>query len=130
MNTKTKIQIARDFRKNPTKSEEMMWDALRKRSFMNLKFRRQYLIDGYAVDFYCPELNLAIEIDGSIHNNHLEEDKHRQNSIERSGIYFFRAKSEKVENNISEILKELSMFINNLISESSFNRYSRHKNKY
>ncbi len=51
-----------------------MWNALRKRSFMNLKFRRQYLINGYVVDFYCPEFNLAIEIDGSIHNNHLEED--------------------------------------------------------
>ena len=62
MNKKVKIQLAREFRKNPTRSEEIMWNALRNRQFMNLKFRRQYLIAGYLLDFYCHELKLAIEL--------------------------------------------------------------------
>lgn len=67
MSKKIKIQLAREFRKNPTKSKKIIWNALRNRQFFDLKFRRQYLIEGYLIDFYCPELKLAVEIDGPIH---------------------------------------------------------------
>ena len=66
MSKEVKIQLAREFRKNPTKSEEIMWGVLRNRQFLNFKFRRQFLIDGYLVDFFCHELRLAIEIDGEM----------------------------------------------------------------
>ena len=49
-------------------SEKILWNALRNRAIMNLKFKRQYIVDGYIVDFYSPELNLAVEIDGLVHN--------------------------------------------------------------
>ncbi|MBN1294788.1 MAG: endonuclease domain-containing protein [Candidatus Latescibacteria bacterium] len=114
MNTRIKTHKAREFRKNPTISEKLLWNELRNRLFMDLKFRRQYIIDGYILDFYCPELNLAIEIDGPIHNKQSEEDKYRQSAIEHSGITFFRVKSEQVENDITSVLNDLSMTITNL----------------
>jgi len=59
MSKEDKIYIARKFRKNQTKSEQIMWEELRDRRFRGLKFRRQYLMLGYIIDFYCPELKLA-----------------------------------------------------------------------
>ena len=110
----SKLQIAREFRKEPTKSEKIMWNSLRNRQFLNLKFRRQYLIQGFIVDFYCPELKLAIEIDGSIHlkQNQIKYDKERQNVIEQQKVEFIRINSKEVENDIGEVLGRLYAFLN------------------
>ncbi|MBU4375218.1 endonuclease domain-containing protein [Patescibacteria group bacterium] len=115
MSKKSKIQLAKEFRKSPTKSEKIMWNAIRNRQFLDLKFRRQYLINGYLVDFYCYELKLAIEIDGSVHLDEIQinKDIERQKIIEDHGIRFFRVKSEDVEYNIQEVLNRLKIFINN-----------------
>ena len=113
---KIKVQLAKEFRKNPTKSEKIMWNALRNRQFLNLKFRRQYLVDGYLIDFYCSELRLAIEVDGPIHSQkgQTENDQARQNIIEKKNIKFFRVKSKAIESNINQVLKELDVFIKEL----------------
>ena len=89
MSKKVKLGIARDYRKKPTKSEKIMWNVLLNRKFLNLKFRRQHLIEGYLLDFYCHDLKLAIEIDGGIHNDQKEMDIKRQKVIERCGIIFY-----------------------------------------
>ena len=127
MSKKIKIHLAREFRKNPTKSEKLMWDALRNRCFLNLKFRRQHLIKGYLLDFYCPELKFAIEIDGTIHSTQREEDIKRQKVIEKSGITFYRVKKEQVERNINRVLKDLTMFVNTLTPDPSPTRTSRER---
>jgi len=116
MSKKNKIQLAREFRKNLTNSEKIIWGALRNRQFMNLKFRRQYLAGGYLLDFYCYELKLALEIDGSVHDHQtqINKDIERQKIIESRGIKFFRVKSEDVEYNINEVLKRLKIFISQL----------------
>ena len=62
---------ARELRKNMTPQERKLWQFLRNKSIDNLKFRRQYPIENYIVDFICNEKNLIIEIDGGQHN---EED--------------------------------------------------------
>ena len=67
MSKKAKIQIAREFRKKPTKSEGIMWQALRRNNFLDLNFRRQHVIGGFIVDFYCHLLKLVVEIDVPIH---------------------------------------------------------------
>ena len=114
MNTKLKTRIAREFRKKPTQSEKLMWDVLRNRSFMNLKFRHQHGMEGYVIDFYCSELHLAVEIDGGIHDEQIDDDAHRQQAIEQSGVIFFRIKSENVESGINNVLDEITKFITNL----------------
>ena len=59
--------FARELRKNFTPEEKKVWEVLKNRNFNNLKFRRQHVLQGFVVDFYCHELKLAIEIDGKIH---------------------------------------------------------------
>jgi very-short-patch-repair endonuclease len=54
-------------RRSPTLAERRVWRFLRGRHFLGYKFRRQYPVAGFILDFYCPELKLAIELDGSQH---------------------------------------------------------------
>ena len=56
---------ARSLRKNQTDAEQKMWGSLRNRQFYGLKFRRQYPIGGYIVDFVCLRKRLILELDGS-----------------------------------------------------------------
>lgn len=79
----------------------MLWDALRNRGVLGLKFRRQHPFGKFVVDFYCPELKLAIEVDGPIHE--IDElkgrDEIRQELIETFGVRFIRIQAEEIETN-------------------------------
>ena len=59
--------FAKSMRHTTTDVENLMWQLLRAKRFMNLKFRRQHVIKPYIVDFYCHEIGLVIELDGSQH---------------------------------------------------------------
>jgi len=69
---------------------------LRNRKYRNLKFRRQHVIDGFVVDFYCHELSLVIEIDGKIHDKQKDYDKLRQSLIETKGFRFIRITNKQL----------------------------------
>jgi very-short-patch-repair endonuclease len=77
------------------------------------KFRRQYSVNQYVVDFYCPELKLAIEIDGDSHFNDISEkyDKERQKSIESFGIRFLRFTNIDIYDNIDGVLQTIFEWI-------------------
>ena len=62
-----KKDAARRFRKDPTPAERLAWSLLRGRRILGLKFRRQQVIIGFIVDFYCAEERLVLEVDGSSH---------------------------------------------------------------
>jgi len=106
---------ARKLRKSAVLSEVILWEAIKKRSF-GIEFHRQVPIDNYIVDFYCHELMLAIEIDGSIHE--LEEVKAndivRQKRLEQLGVNFIRFEDFDVKNNIEFVLKDLAVKIKEL----------------
>jgi len=102
-----------------TYCEKIVWLHLRKKQ-LGYRFLRQYSIDHFVIDFYCPELKLAVELDGDVHENpdQKEYDKARQKYLEAFGINFIRIKNEeflgnpdkaflKIENAISEIHKIL-----------------------
>ena len=59
------LEFAKAMRTNATDAEHLMWQLLRAKRFMNLKFRRQHVIAPYIVDFYCHEIDLVIELDSS-----------------------------------------------------------------
>ena len=61
------------FRKNLTKSELILWSKLKSRQMMGYKFRRQFSVDRFILDFYCPEIKLAIEVDGESSHIHLNQ---------------------------------------------------------
>jgi very-short-patch-repair endonuclease len=77
-------------RKNPTKAEYKLWNLLRNKQIKGYKFRRQVPIDNFIVDFFCIDLMLAIEIDGSSHADKLENDIKRQKKLEGFNITFLR----------------------------------------
>ncbi len=69
MNISTTLASRRKLRNGTTSAEAVLWNELKNRKFEGLKFRRQHGIDPYVVDFYCPELRLAVELDGEVHDN-------------------------------------------------------------
>ena len=109
-----KIAIARSLRQRATRSEDILWQELRNRKFMNIKFRRQHIIRGFVVDFYCAKFRLAIEIDGSIHRyrNRKILDELRQDVIERENVEFVRFSAKEVEHDTASTLKKLKIVIN------------------
>lgn len=104
---------ARALRKANTPAEKKIWDFLRNRKVINVKFRRQHPIGYFIVDFFCEEKKLIIEIDGSIHD--LEEnkkyDKDRQEELELAGYNMIRFTNDDVINNVNKVIEKIKEFI-------------------
>src|SRR3989338_967715 len=96
MAQRRKIEFARFLRKEQTKAELTMWWLLRNRWFLGYKFRRQYIVCGFILDFYCPTHRLGIELDGPIHLAQVDYDKERQRIIEEQGIKIIRFTNEQL----------------------------------
>jgi len=95
MNKKPDPQLlifAKSMRHTATDAEHLMWQVLRAKRFMNLKFRRQHVIKPYIVDFYCHEIGLVIELDGSQHgtDDAIEYDAERTQFLEALGLTVVR----------------------------------------
>ena len=99
--------FARQLRKDPTQQEEKVWRYLKNKKVLGLKFRRQHVIEGFVVDFFCRELNLAIEVDGKIHDRQKEYDLARQRIIESKDVRFIRISNEDIENGIDNLLTKI-----------------------
>ena len=101
--------IRQHLRNNTTYSESRLWTKLRGRQLCGLKFRRQHGIDRYIVDFYCPELRVAIEIDGDSHYDEhgFVVEKQRENLIESLGITLLRFTNIEVNQNINGVLDKI-----------------------
>ncbi len=93
-------EIAREFRKEPTKSEAILWQALRGKKLDGIKFRRQQPVGLFVVDFYNSMYRLVIEVDGSIHDDQMKTDRARQQVLEALGLNVLRMKAETVEKNL------------------------------
>lgn len=99
-------EYARENRKNPTKAEDKLWQALRNKSTGH-KFRRQHAIGKYIVDLVCIEKKLVIEIDGPIHNLQKREDQEREQILNDDGFRVIRFNNEDVLNNLNEVLVKI-----------------------
>lgn len=99
------IEIAREFRKEPTEGEKILWQALRGKKLDGIKFRRQQPVGYFVVDFYSSVYRLVVEVDGPIHDQQVEADKARQDILEVLGLTVFRIKTEIPEKNLSLALK-------------------------
>ena len=102
--------IARKLRTNCTLSEVLLWQNIKGKSY-GYEFHRQVPIDEFIVDFYCHELQLAIEIDGNTHDYNFEADENRQNRLESLGISFVRFCDYDVKRNINDVLRSLEFVI-------------------
>ena len=106
------LERAQEMRKNPTKAEALLWEALRNRN-LNSKFRRQHPISRYIVDFVCLEKELIVEVDGEIHKYQLNEDAERQLLLEqKKGYTVIRFTNDEVLNNIDEVISKIETVLN------------------
>ena len=97
----------RKLRKNSTAAEKILWERLRGRKFLGYKFRRQYSISQFVLDFYCPEKRFAIELDGEIHNEEKvkNHDENRDGFTKDFNIRIIRIKNEMIFDDIDKVLK-------------------------
>lgn len=105
------VAVAREFRKQSTRSEAILWDALRGKKLAGVKFRRQQPIGPFVVDFFAPAYRLILEVDGPIHANQIQADRERQNLLESLGFKFIRVSADNVENNLEQVLSMLHLEI-------------------
>ncbi len=104
---------ARELRNSCTEAECILWRRLKGNQLKGYDFHRQKPLHYYIVDFYCHELNLAIELDGKIHNNEDNKirDVIRQETLEDYGVSFLRFTNEEVQDNIGLVIRKIINWI-------------------
>jgi len=107
-NNKNQKGVRRHLRNNSTFSEKLLWKEIRNNQ-LGIKFRRQFGVGNYVVDFYCPKLKLAIEIDGATHETKTEikNDIEKQEFLESLGIKVRRYTNTDVLENSEGVLMNL-----------------------
>lgn len=103
---------ARELRsQTATKAERYLWKTTLSKRKTGYRFLRQRPIQNYIVDFFCPELNLIIEIDGSSHISKGIYDSHRQSRLESLGYTMIRFSEGEVLNNLNGVVCSLEHVI-------------------
>ena len=104
-----KLNLARQMRQLPTAAEQYAWELLRNRRCLGLKFRRQQVIRGLIVDFYCAEYRLVIELDGEVHETQQDYDRARDAVLQAEDIQVLRVRNQRVRENgyLEAIVREL-----------------------
>lgn len=103
------FEKALELRNNMTSAEAKLWEYLRGKKMLNLRFRAQHPIDSFIADFYCHPLKLIIEIDGGIHKSkeQKEYDIGREAALDRWELKVIRFNNEEIENNIENVIYEI-----------------------
>jgi len=99
----------RTLRRNMPPAETILWSQLRGKRLEGCKFRRQYSIGPYIVDFYSPQLRLAIEIDGESHfvDGALQRDQVRQAFIESAGVTVLRFTNQDIYDRLEGVIDKI-----------------------
>lgn len=115
-NQKIQKEKRRALRQRSTRAERLLWQNLRDRGLEGYKFRRQFSVGFFVLDFYCPELKLAIEIDGYSHESAEAKkyDADRQKIIEVYEVKFLRVTDDEVHENIEKVLDKIRSEIKKL----------------
>ncbi len=107
----TLTKRAQELRRQETPAEKRLWEELRGRKLLGYKFTRQKPILGYIVDFYCAELLLIIEVDGSVHDETGEYDALRSDELRDHGFHLKRYRNEDIDFELSYVINDLTQFI-------------------
>jgi len=111
------LSHARELRVNQTDAEKLLWQLLRNRRIEDKKFRRQHPVDNYILDFYCSDLKLAIELDGSQHfeDNAKNYDENRTQTLNQQGIKVLRFDNRQM---LVETESVLEAIFNEIVARS------------
>ncbi len=111
-NPKLKL-LAKELRNNSTLGEVLLWKKLNRKQFYGYDFHRQKPLLSFIVDFYCPELDLVIEIDGNYHNNETAffKDSKRQQELEKYNLKFLRFTEKEIKYQLLNVLRSIEIYI-------------------
>lgn len=103
------VIAARELRQEQTEAEKIMWESLRGKRLNGLKFRRQHPYEHYVLDFFCVEHQLAVELDGSVHDalDQAAYDEERTRFLNERGLKIIRFKNNEVEKNLPDVLRRI-----------------------
>lgn len=120
MEDKMNISRTKTFRKNlrneSTAAEAVLWSILKGKQVFGLKFRRQHSVETYILDFYCPSLHLAIELDGEVHVMREDYDEKRTSILNKEGVCVLRFENRVVFENPQTIIEEIEKVMKNRVS--------------
>jgi len=95
-------------RREPTPSENRLWQRVRGHKVLGFKFRRQHSIDRFIVDFYCAKARLIVEVEGSIHQYTQEQDTLRRGFLDSLGFRVLRFTNDEVDRDIDGVTERIA----------------------
>ena len=110
--TPEKVNLSRSLRTQMTAEEKRLWQRLRANRLDGFHFRRQQIIDGFIVDFYCHKAGLVIEVDGEVHKDQIAYDAQRDGILKARGLQILRIPNAEVRNNLDGVLESIRAYIN------------------
>jgi len=115
--TRVKTERARRLRRDGTDVERRLWYKLRNAQIDGASFRRQHAGGNYILDFYCPALQLAIELDGGQHAQAAQQDRLRDEWLAQRGVTVLRFWNSDVTQNLSGVLEVIALKVSELKSQ-------------
>ena len=103
----------KQLRHNMPKAEILLWDELKNKKLEGYKFRRQYSVNSFVIDFYCSKLKIGIEVDGENHllKKNIKYDQYRQIIIESYGIKILRFNNSDIYNNMDCVISNIKKYL-------------------
>ena len=95
------------------KAEKILWQEVRAKK-LGVRFRRQRIIRGFIVDFYCHKAGLVIEVDGDIHDLQQDEDARREKTLREMGLRIVRFKNDEIVRELSAVVGRIRELISML----------------
>ena len=108
--TKAKLQLAKELRRDMTPAEKILWNELRANK-LGVHFRRQQIIAGFIVDFYCHKAGLVVEVDGDVHDLQQEEDTRREKVLSEMGLTVVRFGNDEVMRDLFTVAGKINTLV-------------------
>ena len=108
--TKAKLERAKELRREMTPAEKLLWQEVRANK-LGVRFRRQQVIQGFIVDFYCHQAGLVVEVDGDVHDLQKEEDERREKVLSVMGLRIVRFGNDEVGRDLSAMVGKIRKFV-------------------
>jgi len=108
--TNSKKRLSRAMRKEPTTAEELLWQRVRGNGIAGFKFRRQQVIEGFIVDFFCHQAKLVVELDGDVHDTKEQKLKDAQRRVvfEARGLAELRFRNKEIFENTDGVIAAIT----------------------
>jgi very-short-patch-repair endonuclease len=106
--SREKQERAKEFRREMTEAEALLWSKLRGNQCGGLHFRRQQVIDGFIADFYCHSVGLIVEVDGGVHQQQADYDQLRDKILATRGLKIIRLSNDRILTDLQAVLAEIA----------------------